>query len=377
MLPDDDYDPWEDYDDDYEEEISPIAYSEPRINFVKYGKNSTHDEDKWTRQLPKGIYCDLVNTLNEKCVARNLLEIFRYDEELIKTATKEEILLAVNNLKSSPWFGYETDFSALLGGIIRNETGHIVSATSALMVWSISVPEDAEVFFLDGGTALLEADKTSYEWEKLLIETTLNLTSNMSQIYPQSDRSLSDLSNVAIWNDLGLLAAGYVLMFLYTVFTLSSFNQVDFKLYLSISGIIAIVLGMSMGLSLSFAIGYPWEPFHKVIPLLCLGIGIDDMFVIVQSVNIIKNNKDLENLGVGRKISLALKHSGVAVLVTSVTDVFIFIVGAVTVRNIFILSKPQPNLNLTGWVLHENDFTPPPTTTHTNSMSAISQLLLA
>ena len=56
------------------------------------------------------------------------------------------------------------------------------------------------------------------------------------------------------------------------------------------------------------------------------------MFVIVQSVTTIKNNKELENLGVGRKISLALKHSGVAVLVTSVTDVFIFIVGAVTVR---------------------------------------------
>ena len=255
MLPDDDYDPWEDYDDDYEEEISPIAYSEPRINFVKYGKNSTHNEDNWTRQLPKGIYCDLVNTLNEKCVARNLLEIFRYDEELINTTTKEEILLAVNNLKSSPWFGYETDFSDLLGGIIRNDTGHIVSATSAVMLWSISVPEDAEVYVLDGGTATQEADKTSYDWETMFIEATLNLTSNKSKIYPQSERSLNDLSNVALWNDLGLLAAGYLLMFLYTVFILSSFNLVEFKIYLTIPGIVAIVLGMSIGISLNSAIG--------------------------------------------------------------------------------------------------------------------------
>ena len=111
-LYDDEYDFWgeeyEDYDDDDEPDVQP--QKQIRINFSKYGKNSTENYDDLTERLPKRIYCDLVNTLNEKCATRSLLEMFRYDDEIINTTTKEEILFAVNNLKSSPWFGYETDF---------------------------------------------------------------------------------------------------------------------------------------------------------------------------------------------------------------------------------------------------------------------------
>ena len=71
---------------------------------------------------------------------------------------------------------------------------------------------------------------------------------------------------------------------------------------------------------------------HPALPLLCLGIGIDDMFVIMQSLSNVKNTKELSHLSSDEKIAHAMKHAGVAVTVTSVTDVFAFAVGAVTVR---------------------------------------------
>jgi len=334
-LYDDEYNFWEDEydvsDDDDDNDVSGQTHKIQRIDFSKYGENSDKNYDDLTERLPKSIYCDLVNTLNKKCATRSLLEMFRYDDELINTTTKEEILLAVNNLKSSPWYGYDTDFSKLLGGVVRNSSGHIVSASSALMHWSISVKEDDKVGAKTGGTSYdAEADNTTLAWEKLFIETTLNMTMNLSVTIPRAMRSFGDISADTIQADSFLLMGGYVLMFLYTVFTVSSFNKVELKLYLSISGIAAVLMGMSIGVSLSSAIGYKWTPLHPTIPLICLGIGIDDMFVIVQSLAMVKENT--EKLDVGDKISLALQHSGMAITVTSITDIFVFGVGAVTVK---------------------------------------------
>ena len=45
-----------------------------------------------------------------------------------------------NNVVSlSPWFGFSRNFSSMLGGVTRNSSGHIIAATSALMVWVLEV----------------------------------------------------------------------------------------------------------------------------------------------------------------------------------------------------------------------------------------------
>lgn len=63
------------------------------------------------------------------------------------------------------------------------------------------------------------------------------------------------------------------------------------------------------------------------------GVGIDDMFVIMQSINNIGRNR---KLSIEDKIGKALKSSGMSVLITSVTDVFAFAIGAITVDRYFL-----------------------------------------
>ena len=61
---------------------------------------------------------------------------------------------------------------------------------------------------------------------------------------------------------------------------------------------------------------------------LFLGIGIDDMFVIVQCwYNLSEEEKVGKSLH--EQIGETMKHAGVAITVTSITDVFAFGVGAV------------------------------------------------
>merc|ERR1712218_101684 len=93
-----------------------------------------------------------------------------------------------------------------------------------------------------------------------------------------------------------LLFGGYLLMFVYTVVMLGSLNTVEVRLYLSVCGLVCIGMGISLALSLSSALGYFWTPMHPALPLLCLGIGIDDMFVIMQSVNNVKKDPALRHL---------------------------------------------------------------------------------
>ena len=56
------------YDEDYDYEAN--VAPKQRIDFVKYGKKrdeeQKEEEDKPGDSLPPDIYCDLVNTLNQK-----------------------------------------------------------------------------------------------------------------------------------------------------------------------------------------------------------------------------------------------------------------------------------------------------------------------
>ena len=58
----------------------------------------------------------------------------------------------------------------MLGGVERNSSGHVVSAKTALMIWSVTVPDDVEIDTSQGSGVELElADATTLAWEKRFI----------------------------------------------------------------------------------------------------------------------------------------------------------------------------------------------------------------
>jgi len=337
----------EDHDDDYSYDESygiwddayydnePIATTKERINFVKYGKKSvkTVSSSDTLDNIPKSIYCDLVTTLSEKCVTHSLLEIWRFSEDLISSVTTQEILDAVNWVETSPWFGHQADFSQLLGGIKRNSTGQIVSAEAARMFWSIRVPEDAQIVESQGSGVELElGDANSLAWEDEFVRVIKQEGSESSdglEIFPNAVNSYGEVSSKAIFFDGTLMAGGYFLMFIYTAMMLGQLNCVEVRMFLAIAGISSILMGLVIAVGLSSLLGFPYTPMHAILPFLCLGIGIDDMFVIVQC---LRNQKPIsgQQPPVADLLGAALKHAGVSITVTSVTDVLAFGVGAVT-----------------------------------------------
>jgi len=353
---------YEDYDDDYDYEYDEYNYSpdsttkkpEIRINYKYYGKARHHannnvndgdtgggdndgndDGEDYTpkverKEPPADIRCGIVKRLRKKCLQNNLLEIWRYKEDLINTTTPQEILEAINNLDRNPWTSYGQDFAAMLGGITRNASGHVIGAQSTQFFMSVDIPDNAELVSLGAGGVELElADANTLEWEAMFLDLVRNTTYPDMDVYVNAAKSFDEVSANAIFFDAIKMAAGYLLMFTYTIFMLGKLNTLEVKMYLAVAGIVSVGMGLMIALGLSAFLGYPYTPTHAALPFLCLGIGIDDMFVIVQCWF---NNKAEENPGrnLHEMIGNALKHAGVSITITTLTDVFAFSVGAIT-----------------------------------------------
>ncbi len=99
---------------------------------------------------------------------------------------------------------------------------------------------------------------------------------------------------------------------------------------LSVMGMTVIGLSCGASYGLCFFMGVFYADMHPIIPFLLMGIGVDDMFVIVQS---LENMSSVErSLPIPQRIALTMKHAGVSITVTSLTDLAAFLFGATTVR---------------------------------------------
>ena len=93
----------------------------------KFADDDDDDDDDLADKLPPEVYCDLIETLNDKCGEYSLLEIWKYNEATIRGLTVQDIVDAVNTVDESPVFGYDTDFTDYLGGIKRCACPYVVS----------------------------------------------------------------------------------------------------------------------------------------------------------------------------------------------------------------------------------------------------------
>ena len=56
-------------------------------------------------------------------------------------------------------------------------------------------------------------------------------------------------------------------------------------MYLACAGLVSVVFGMITSYGLCSYFGFVVSPLHNFIPFLLLGLGVDDMFVIVQALD--------------------------------------------------------------------------------------------
>ena len=252
------------------------------------------------------------------CLEKSILEAFTtpahdHDSDAISSLSSvEEVLDAIK----------ESVVSGVTGGPFNPEA-------MILNLVGLNDPGEAKPGQAKG-TRVQNGDAASMLFEEKLIAlvTDRSFTGGM-EAYPLTMRSFDDLIGGSIASDLSSLASGYLLIYLYVLINLGRWNSVEQRFWLSMTGIAAVLIGVLMSFGLASWMGVFATGMNRLLPFLMLGVGIDDMFVIVQAA---KNLGPEEcKLDLASRFGLTMKHAGVAITITSVTDFLAFAIGASTV----------------------------------------------
>ena len=293
--------------------------------------------EQYSTQYYPTPYCDIVEDMEMACIEFSILELWakngKYEDDLDKTInslTTEDILYKINNVNTSGIFLVERNFTELLSGIRRNSTGQIVSAEATIIKW-LAEMNTTEALLHPAKNRGEPISKYTMEFEGMMIEALLNQSQYPEGLksYPNVHRSFGDIAGSTILGDLKGLVIGYMLLIAYVQIMLGRFNCVEQRALLTVAGILGVIMGVIMSYGLCSAIGLFYSTMHSVLPFLLLGIGIDDMFVIVQCWDVLDSkyklrNKDGEGdeaISIPERLGRTMRSAGGAITVTSLTDI--------------------------------------------------------
>ena len=92
--------------------------------------------------------------------------------------------------------------------------------------------------------------------------------------------------------DAYIFITGSILMYLFLWIMLGQCSMVEHRTWLSFFGIISIGLGMLTSYGICQFMGLYYTSMHKILPALLFGVGIDNMFVIVQAFDSLNYNQN-------------------------------------------------------------------------------------
>ena len=282
-------------------------------------------------------YCEIVNKMPTVCLELGLLELWAHDghydevtDKEIAELTQQSILDKINSVNKSGVYLVDKNFVDYLGGVTFDANGKVIGAQASVIRWFGKL--NATDALLNPAIERNEPiDRKTLEFEGAMIKEMLNTSGYPEGLesFPNVQRSFGDVAGSTIMGDISYMTIGFMIVYAYVMLMLGKFSCVEQRVYLSISGISGVIMGIIVCYGFCSAIGLFFGPMHSVLPFLLLGIGIDDMFVIVQSWDTLPAKDQTGTLQ--ERFGKTLSHSGVAITITSITDVVAFAVGGTTV----------------------------------------------
>ncbi|PFH31662.1 Sterol-sensing domain of SREBP cleavage-activation domain-containing protein [Besnoitia besnoiti] len=148
-----------------------------------------------------------------------------------------------------------------------------------------------------------------------------------ASIYCKTDQSLEgDLSSSTGFKGstdfLFVLAAG-ALIFAYVGLVTFSTNHFRSKMLVSLMGAVAATLGYCGGAGMCYFAGLEHTTTVTAAPFLVLGIGVDDVFVIINSYSL-----TFTRTSARERLTITMRDSGLSITITTLTSLISFAIGA-------------------------------------------------
>ncbi|KAK4320358.1 hypothetical protein Pmani_008773 [Petrolisthes manimaculis] len=267
-------------------------------------------------ETQKASYCQQVEALPTVCYERSFLEVWNNDPEIIMNLTDEMVVRDINHNKVSPVFGLPIRFTDFFGGKEMDGNGQVVKArvTRHTLVTSIrrNVPT------VDDLANNIAIDKASLSWEKAVLSEALAISSDTNfRLVPNIAISMWKESAASIFGDVPWLVTGWVVLIVYALITLG-------RPCATLVGICSVGLSVAVSYGLCSALFVPCGTVTYILPILLLGLGVDDMYVIVAAWEVASENGSRDLAWVGGR---TLRMAGISIMFTSFTDAIAFLVG--------------------------------------------------
>ncbi|XP_046844152.1 patched domain-containing protein 3-like isoform X2 [Xenia sp. Carnegie-2017] len=263
---------------------------------------------------------DLCFRVGGQCAIHGILELWLFNKTIIESLKKDKILSDIGKRPTfSPYSGRVFSLERTVGGITY-EDGNISGARAFKVSYALK-----SNLQLDKSSGE-EIDRRARLWEKEFAK----ILDEYDNIVYYTNTEFHSTSQNSIKSDIKLLSTGYALLIFYVAFVIGKLNRLEVKMWLATVGVIGVAMSIGVSIGLCSAIGLLFGTAHLTLPFLLLGIGVDDLFVIVQSWSNISPAVHRHNT-IEERIGLALKHSGTSITVTTVTDVLAFLVGGTTI----------------------------------------------
>ncbi|KAG7201439.1 hypothetical protein KM043_004199 [Ampulex compressa] len=292
--------------------------------------------------LDSDLYCSIVNSLPKVCLIFSILDIWEYNSEEIRRQSIADIIDNINEVKISPTMGHPMDFTELLGGVTKDEQGRIIAAKAVRSQWMVYVNfsnVDMDKNANNAGTSDWGTEDV-LKWEEALLHVLEQSSERVKrespehqtlEIWYEAGRSFGDISGTTIFQDIDKLAIGIILMFFYVSIILSHGNWVEWRFCLTAGGLMCIGGAFIIAVGVCSLLRISYGPIHTSLPFMLLGLGVDDIFVMMASWKQVHTKEYIREKPLPERIAHALGHAGSAISITSLTDVVAFIIGASTI----------------------------------------------
>ncbi|XP_074843385.1 NPC intracellular cholesterol transporter 1 isoform X2 [Carettochelys insculpta] len=180
-----------------------------------------------------------------------------------------------------------------------------------------------------------ETDKLmrALAWEKEFINFVKNYQNPNLTISFSAERSIEDEINRESRSDLSIVVISYAVMFLYISIALGHIKScerflVDSKISLGIAGILIVLSSIVCSLGIFSYFGIPLTLIViEVIPFLVLAVGVDNIFIIVQT---FQRDERLPGETLDKQIGRILGDVAPSILLSSFSETVAFFLGTLS-----------------------------------------------
>uniref|UniRef100_A0A8B9YXR5 SSD domain-containing protein n=1 Tax=Buteo japonicus TaxID=224669 RepID=A0A8B9YXR5_9AVES len=222
----------------------------------------------------------------------------------------------------------------IIGGTVKNSSGKLVSAQALQTMFQLMTPKQMYEHFKgyeyvshinwseDKAAAILEA------WQRMYVKvvhqsvaqnSTQKVLSFTTTTLDDILKSFSDVSVIRV-------ASGYLLMLTYACLTMLRWDCAKSQGAVGLAGVALVALSVAAGLGLCSLIGISFNAATtQVLPFLALGVGVDDIFLLVHAFSETGQNK---RIPFEDRTGECLKRTGASITLTSISNVTAFFMAA-------------------------------------------------